>query len=42
MKYAVGMGKIAMIYITSFINTDSGIQKLIVGIHRHTKRMEIA
>jgi hypothetical protein len=31
MKYAVGMGSGAMIYIPSFIKIDSGIQKLIVG-----------
>jgi hypothetical protein len=31
MKYAVEMGSGAMIYIPSFINTGSGIQKLIQG-----------
>jgi hypothetical protein len=30
-KYAVGMGSGAMIYIPSFIKIGSGIQKLIVG-----------
>jgi hypothetical protein len=34
MKYAVGLGSGAMIYIPSFIKIGSGIQKLIVGIHR--------
>jgi hypothetical protein len=37
MKYAVQMGSGAMIYIPSFINIGSGIQKLIGwGIHRQT------
>jgi hypothetical protein len=31
MKYAVEMGSGAMIYISSFIKTGSGIQKLIGG-----------
>jgi hypothetical protein len=31
MKYAVGMGSGAMIYIPSFIKIGSGIQKLIGG-----------
>jgi hypothetical protein len=31
MKYAIQMGPDAMIYIQSFINIGSGIQKLIVG-----------
>jgi hypothetical protein len=34
MKYAVEMGPVAMIYIPSFINIGSGIQKLIGGTHR--------
>jgi hypothetical protein len=34
MKYAVGMGSGAMIYIPSFIKIGLGIQKLIGGIHR--------
>jgi hypothetical protein len=42
MKYAVEMGSGGMIYIPSFINIDSGIQKLIGGIRRHTDSMEIA
>jgi hypothetical protein len=38
------MGSGAMIYIPSFINIPSGIQKLTAGggIHRHTDSMEIA
>jgi hypothetical protein len=36
MKYAVEMGSRGVIYITSFIMIGSGIQKLIVGNHRHT------
>jgi hypothetical protein len=32
------MGSGAMTYIPSFIKIDSGIQKLIGGIHRHTDR----
>jgi hypothetical protein len=35
MKYAVEMGSGAMIYIPSFIQIDSAIQKLIGGIYRH-------
>jgi hypothetical protein len=31
MKYAVDMGSAAMIYIPSFMKTDSGIQKLLGG-----------
>jgi hypothetical protein len=31
MKYAVEMGSVAMIYIPSFIETGSGIQKLVGG-----------
>jgi hypothetical protein len=38
MKYAVEMGSGAVIYIPSFINIGSGIQKIIGGIHRHTDR----
>jgi hypothetical protein len=41
MKYAVEMGSGAMIYIRSFINIGSGIQKLIrQGSQTHN--MEIA
>jgi hypothetical protein len=36
MKHAIVMGSGAMIYMPSFINTGSGIQKLIGAIHRHT------
>jgi hypothetical protein len=42
MKYAIGMGSGAMIYIPSFINIGSGIQKLIRGIQRHTDSMMIS
>jgi hypothetical protein len=42
MKYAAEMGSGAMIYIPSFIKTDSGIPKLIVGIHRHGDSMMIS
>jgi hypothetical protein len=42
MKYAVEMGSGAKICIPSFIKIDSGIQKLIRGIHTHTDRMVIA
>jgi hypothetical protein len=38
MKYAVEMGSGSMIYISSFVNTGSGIQKLIGG---YTDSMEI-
>jgi hypothetical protein len=30
-----------MTYISSFIKTDLGIEKLIRGIHRHTDSMKI-
>jgi hypothetical protein len=42
MKYAAEMGSGAMIYIPSFIHIDSGIRKLIGGIHRHTDSMVIS
>jgi hypothetical protein len=42
MKYAVEMDSGAMIYIPSSIEIGSGIQKLIVGIHRHADSTEIA
>jgi hypothetical protein len=38
MKYAVGMGLGAMIYIPSFIKSGSGIQKLIGGMHIKTQQ----
>jgi hypothetical protein len=38
MNYAVEMGLGAMIYIPSFINIGSGIQKLIGGKHIQTGR----
>jgi hypothetical protein len=34
MKYAVEIGSGVTIYIPSLLNTGSGIQKLIRGIHR--------
>jgi hypothetical protein len=37
MKYAVEMGLGAMIYVPSFINIGSGIQKLWAVIHRQTQ-----
>jgi hypothetical protein len=40
--YAVEMGSGAMINISSLINIESGIQKLIGGIHRYTDSMVIA
>jgi hypothetical protein len=36
MKYAVEMGSSAMIYVASFVNIGSGIQKLIRGNQRQT------
>jgi hypothetical protein len=37
MTYAVEMGSGPMMYIPSFINIGSGIQKLIRGIHRNAE-----
>jgi hypothetical protein len=42
MNYAVEMSSCAVIYIPSFIQIGSGIQKLIGGIHRHTDSMAIS
>jgi hypothetical protein len=42
MKYTVEVGSGAMIYILSFIETGSGILKLIGGNQRHTESMDIA
>jgi hypothetical protein len=42
MKYAVEMSSGAMTYIPSLMKTNSGIQKLMVGIHRYIDRMEVA
>jgi hypothetical protein len=42
MKYAIEMGSGGTIYIPNFIKTWSGIQKLTVGIHRHTDSMVIS
>jgi hypothetical protein len=39
-NYAVEMGSGAMIYILSFIQIGSGIQKLIGGIHIYTHTYE--
>jgi hypothetical protein len=36
MKYAVEISSDAMMYIPSFINTGSGIQKEIGSMRRHT------
>jgi hypothetical protein len=41
MKYATEMSSDAMVYIPSFVNIDSGIQKLIGGIHMHAGSKEI-
>jgi hypothetical protein len=41
-KYAVEMGSGAMIHIPSFMETGSGIQNVIVGIHRYADSMEVA
>jgi hypothetical protein len=38
MKYAIQMGSSAMMYMPNFINTGSGILKLIGGIHTQTGR----
>jgi hypothetical protein len=41
-KYAVHMDSSATIYITIFIKTDSGIQKLIERLHRqHGDRISL-
>jgi hypothetical protein len=42
MKSAVKIDSVAIIYIPSFINIGSGIQKFTGGIHRHTDRKEIS
>jgi hypothetical protein len=42
MKYAVEMGSGAVIYMSSFTNIGSEIQKLVGRIHRHTEIMVIA
>jgi hypothetical protein len=42
MKYTVEICTGAMIYLSSLIMIDSGIKKLIGGIHRHTYSMAIA
>jgi hypothetical protein len=40
MNYAVEMGSGVMINIPRFIKTDSGIQKLLGGIHIQTHRQQ--
>jgi hypothetical protein len=42
MKCTILMGSGAMMYIPRFIKIGSAIQKLIVGIHRHTDNEVIA
>jgi hypothetical protein len=41
MKYAVGMGSVAMIYVPSSVKSGSGIEKFIRGIKKHPDRKEI-
>jgi hypothetical protein len=36
------VGSCVMMYVLNLMKTGSGIQKLVVGIHRHTDSMEIA
>jgi hypothetical protein len=36
MKYPIEMDSSVMMCVPSFIKIDSGIQKLILGLHRHT------
>jgi hypothetical protein len=42
MNNAVQIGSGAMMYIPSFVKIGSGIQKSMLGIHRHTDRKELA
>jgi hypothetical protein len=42
MKHATEMASSGMIYIPSFIKIGLSIQKLILGIHRHTDSMVIS
>jgi hypothetical protein len=42
MKHAVEIGSVAMIDIRSFIKIGLGIGKLLGGIHKQIKSMEIA
>jgi hypothetical protein len=42
MKHAIEMDSGGMLYIPSFMKIGSGIQKVIVGIHRHTDSKMIA
>jgi hypothetical protein len=41
MKFTIEKGSGAMIYITSFIKTGSGIQRLISGTHRNTDSTKV-
>jgi hypothetical protein len=41
MKYAIGMGSGAIMYIPNIINVGSGIQKLKIWIHRQKDSMMI-
>jgi hypothetical protein len=40
MNYAVQMGPSGLMYISSFMKTDSAIQKLLGGIHIQTYRQQ--
>jgi hypothetical protein len=40
MKHSVEMGSSAMIYTPSFRNIESGIEKLMWGIHTQTHRYQ--
>jgi hypothetical protein len=42
MKYSFEISSGAMIYIPSFTQIASGIQKLVRGIHRHTDSIVIS
>jgi hypothetical protein len=42
MIYVVEMGSGVMIYISVLLKTGLAIQKLMVGIHRHTDKKETA
>jgi hypothetical protein len=39
MKHAVEMGSGVMMFLPSFMKIDSAIQKITMGMHRHTERM---
>jgi hypothetical protein len=42
MKHAAVMGSGALMFIPNFIKIVSGIQRLMVGIHRQTESMMLA